>query len=448
MQRFTDFILTVTYPPNPVRRLNGTLTNQQTEGRDIFFGPLTDVLFNCSGCHRTDPAQGFFGTDGFATFEGETQAFKVAHLRNAYQKVGMFDVAGPQVRGFGFLHDGSVDTIFRFLSAGVFQLTNMQQRRLEQFVLAFDSNLAPIVGQQVTLDATNAAVVDNRLNLLVTRATAGDCDVVVKGTIDGEQRGAWLAASGLFELDRADDPPLDDASLRALAGAAGQELTYTCVPPGSGKRLGIDRDEDGYLDRDELDQRTDPANAASFPPVPTGMRSSRLTVRDDDTAPIDPEKSAFSFRSAVYHRTPSGVVVPTPGSDADPTLVGALLRIHRADGGAENVVLELPAAAWRQTGKTAAKAGWQYTDPKHVHGPITSVTVRNGMLSIRGKGAGIYQLDGAPQNLLAVRFRFGTAVELCAVAPPRNPAAKNDTTAAFTGLPNADAPADCPDVPN
>ncbi len=42
--------------------------------------------------------------------------FKVAHLRNVYQKVGMFGFPsdavslGPQVRGVGFLHDGSIDT--------------------------------------------------------------------------------------------------------------------------------------------------------------------------------------------------------------------------------------------------------------------------------------------------------------------------------------------------
>jgi hypothetical protein len=44
---------------------------------------------------------------------------------------------------------------------------------------------------------------------------------------------------------------LTDANLRALASTAGQELTYTCVPPGSGTRAGIDRDEDGTLDGDE-----------------------------------------------------------------------------------------------------------------------------------------------------------------------------------------------------
>jgi len=35
--------------------------------------------------------------------------------------------------------------------------------------------------------------------------------------------------------------------------ASGGELTYTCTPPGSGVRAGIDRDEDGVLDGDEED---------------------------------------------------------------------------------------------------------------------------------------------------------------------------------------------------
>jgi hypothetical protein len=40
---------------------------------------------------------------------------------------------------------------------------------------------------------------------------------------------------------------VSDANLRALAQTAGQELTYTAVPPGAGVRAGIDRDLDGVL---------------------------------------------------------------------------------------------------------------------------------------------------------------------------------------------------------
>jgi hypothetical protein len=42
-------------------------------------------------------------------------------------------------------------------------------------------------------------------------------------------------------------------------------VTYTCVPPGSGKRVGVDRDEDGAWDGDERQAHTDPADPDSKP---------------------------------------------------------------------------------------------------------------------------------------------------------------------------------------
>src|SRR5678815_5384224 len=54
------------------------------------------------------------------------------------------------------------------------------------------------------------------------------------------------------------------ASLRALA-ANGAELTWFGVPPGSGLRMALDRDRDGYYDRDELDAHTNPADPTSNP---------------------------------------------------------------------------------------------------------------------------------------------------------------------------------------
>src|SRR5438093_932556 len=140
---------------------------------------------------------------------------------------------GRQVRGFGFLHDGSVDTLFRFHGANVFGVNDTERAELEQFVLACDSNLAPIVGQQITLTSTNAATVGGRINLLIARAAAGECEVVVKGNLGGQQRGWVRQASGTFRSDRVTEPLLSDASLRAQAAVAGQERTYTCVPPGS-----------------------------------------------------------------------------------------------------------------------------------------------------------------------------------------------------------------------
>ena len=38
----------------------------------------------------TTAAPGFFGTAGFSSFDFQTQLFKTPHLRNTYQKLGMF----------------------------------------------------------------------------------------------------------------------------------------------------------------------------------------------------------------------------------------------------------------------------------------------------------------------------------------------------------------------
>jgi DNA-binding beta-propeller fold protein YncE len=301
---FADFILQVTYPPNPIRNLDDSLTSDQQAGRDFFMDPhIVDFTNACVDCHVLDrnanpgtAAPGFFGTRGFLAFELDTQMTKVPHLRNAYQKVGMFgmaettfvnngnnDFTGDQVRGFGFLHDGSSDTAFRFIDmSGFNQLPDVNpggfppgpagvvlRRQVEAFVLAFDSNMYPIVGQQVTLTASNAALAGPRIDLLIARAGAGECDLVVKGQARGRESGFLYSGAGTFLGDRRATRPISDARLRltpVLPG--GGELTYTCVPPGSGARIAIDRDGDGHLDGDEADAGSDPADPASVPRAP------------------------------------------------------------------------------------------------------------------------------------------------------------------------------------
>jgi DNA-binding beta-propeller fold protein YncE len=306
MQAFADFILEVTYPPNPVRNLDDSLNPDQAAGRDFFFSTLpdgrelpSDGVRNCNGCHVLDPdgnreygvaRPGFFGTDGKYSFDAGTQFLKVPHMRNLYQKVGMFGVAptfgllpdgvvprasflpsplneeghmGEQVRGFGFLHDGSVDTLFRFFSATPFvqdPATNpggipadgsgmVIRRQLEAFALAFDSNLKPIVGQQVTLTATNLGAVADRLLLLERRAQAGDCELVVRAREAGREIGYLYEPSlGRYRPNRTDNPSLTAAALRARAARG--PLTFTAVPPGSGIRMALDRNLDGVLDGD------------------------------------------------------------------------------------------------------------------------------------------------------------------------------------------------------
>lgn len=281
LQRFADFALQLVPPPNPIRPLDGSLTAQQQAGRDLYFGRATDVVTNCNGCHTLDPSHGFFGTEGRSSFEGETQHFKIAQTRNAYQKVGMFGFPagavggstgflGDQVRGTGFLHDGSIDTVAHFLSAGVFTLSETEEAQLESFIHVYDTVLAPVVGQQVTLGPTNAGTATPRVALLNARAAttwamadhattpiAGttECELVAHGNVqtgpDAGARGWARQTDGSFLSDR--NTVYTDAQLRALAATPGQEITYTCMPPGmvpgaTARRAGIDRDEDTHLD--------------------------------------------------------------------------------------------------------------------------------------------------------------------------------------------------------
>src|SRR5262249_52553428 len=146
----------------------------------------------------------------------------------------------------------------------------VMRRQLEAFVLAFDTNLTPIVDQQITLTPTNGAVVGPRIDLFLARATVGACDVIVKsqqrhGSGQPHEVGFVYRGNGSFQPDRAAAPPLTDAALRQRTRDAGGELTYTCVPPGSGRRLGIDRDDDGFLDGDERDAGSDTADPHSTP---------------------------------------------------------------------------------------------------------------------------------------------------------------------------------------
>jgi hypothetical protein len=275
--------LELTYPPNPIRALDGSLTAEQAAGRDIFFNrPVSDGITECAGCHVTSEQgnlgltdkPGFFGTDGSSSFDFIPQMMKIPHLRNLYQKVGMFGMAeaggilpgnnefmGDQVRGFGFTHDGSFDTVFRFHNVLLFAQSpffnpngfpvgpegDTMRRQVEAFLLAFDTNLAPIVGQQVTLGPTADAAAQARLDLLEEAAGSGWCDLVARLRRGNVEHGYLYLRDGTFTLDRVGRPPVTDDALRAVA-ARGAFITFTAVPPASGYRLALDRDEDGILD--------------------------------------------------------------------------------------------------------------------------------------------------------------------------------------------------------
>jgi sugar lactone lactonase YvrE len=275
--QLTNWVLSIVPPPNPHRPLNNMLNASQQEGMAVFTGARgpNDGGANCNTCHNINPAMGFFGTRGQNTFEGETQQFKVTQLRTLYDKVGMFGRTnggngdrrtlggprargiGPQIRGTGAQHDGTEAGPEDFLTKVQFQLNEQTLKQVVDFLFAFPTNLAPIVGQQVTLRSDSGADTGARIDLLKQRAGAPftlpgnqqmtECDLTAKAVVDGRARGfLFEPRSGDFLDDTGQR--VSDAELRGFARTAGQEVTFTCIYPGGGRRFGIDRNLDGTLD--------------------------------------------------------------------------------------------------------------------------------------------------------------------------------------------------------
>ena len=87
----------------------------------------------------------------------------------------------------------------------------------------------------------------------------------MKGRAFGREVGFLYDGQGAFSADRAAVAPIPAATLRLLVLVPGGELTYTAVPVGSGRRLGIDADLDGALDGDEVDGGSDPRDPSDTP---------------------------------------------------------------------------------------------------------------------------------------------------------------------------------------
>lgn len=333
MQEYEDFLATITYPPNPYRNFDNTLPTDLplpghfTTGR---FAPAGQPLGNgnatvglalyrppnfldanalaCVTCHTLPVGIGTdykrqggvyvpipVGPNGehhhaLVSQDGTTNvSTKIPQLRNLYEKVGFNTTQAVNHFGAGLLHDGSVDSIERFIAEPVFTVQNDQQiADLVAFMLAFSGSDLPLgsptsvfippgtpsqdthaaVGVQTTLVSLGSPA-PNQLRLISLMRRLANLDragLVVKGVQAGIARGYVYTSSGNFQSDRSAETV---TFVQLLSGAAsGSELTLTLVPEGSEGRIGIDRDSDGVFDRDELDVGSDPADPLSVPGGP------------------------------------------------------------------------------------------------------------------------------------------------------------------------------------
>ena len=259
MQAYRDFINTVVFQPNPNQNLDRTLPTSfaggnPVAGRTTFTNEPYTTGLTCNTCHSlpTGTAKVLIPAAALQ----ESQDFKIPHLRNMYQKTTSSHTNGAvSTSGFGFIHDGTFSDTFTFLSQPVFQTfaTNTTKKlNLSAFLDCFDTGTAPAVGYARTINSTNVGVVNvtNDWTILEGQAVATNSDLIVKGTIDGQVRGLlYQPASNNYVADKTGVGPFTHAQLAAKI-QAGDTLTFMGVPPGSGRRMGIDRDQDGILDGD------------------------------------------------------------------------------------------------------------------------------------------------------------------------------------------------------
>ncbi len=279
MTAFGDFVMPLALAPNPAQYLDRTMPDAPStdpsalRGETFFFNTPVDGILKCNDCHTaTSFGPGTNRVMIPAAQLNESQDLKVPQLRTQYRKTGFRDEPGwINKRGFGYTHDGAVDTLTAFLHAAQFDFgaepaAGENRRDLEAFLHAFDTGTAPAVGYQMTFDGPNNADLTEiaRMDTLEGQAALNYCDLIAKGRVNGQPRGWEYLGGGLWKPDKASAPNLTSADLRAL-GELGTELTVTGVPKGSGHRMGIDRDRDGYLDGDELDALSDPGSFESNP---------------------------------------------------------------------------------------------------------------------------------------------------------------------------------------
>jgi len=207
---------------------------------------------------------------GVVSVDGSTQtAIKVPQTRNMGEKAGCNFTKTSNNAGFGYLHDGSVDSLERFIAEPIFGVQSDQEvADLVAFVLCIPGGDLPsgsvnnplfppgppslethaAVGQQTTLISA-ASPEPGQLSLISTMlslANTNKVGLVVKGIYAGQRRGFTYIGGNTFQSDRAGEA-VAAAALQAAA-APGSELTYTVVFKGTETRIGIDRDLDGVLD--------------------------------------------------------------------------------------------------------------------------------------------------------------------------------------------------------
>ncbi len=376
MEEFKDYLRTIHFPPNPYREddnslptdlpLPGMLTtgrfgaageplpNGNAErGLELFRGRSHPMLqgLTCFACHQQTSGigPGLLMADNaelghaLSALTGAGQGpFKVPQLRNLYDKTGFDLSADESLNGFGFLHDGSIDTLPRFVAQGMFDVQSVQEvADLVSMLVSFSGNEASseqrghwsqqtpslethtITGRQEIFNPREvplgAEATRKRLQPMMKFVEEeNSISLIAHGRIDGKPR-SWLMwefedqetfgippGRTLKDLPPQGEGIIDDVKFDADTMntvhqlkdllAVVEELTFTVVPQGTDAfLLSIDRDLDGMRNGDET-RDLDP-------------------LREGHQNPFDPVRSDVT--GDFYRMTPDGVIDALNDFDGD-----------------------------------------------------------------------------------------------------------------------------------
>ncbi len=263
MQEFAGFARMLAYPPNPYEPKNREYTGLAATGRDIF-GMNPNVPGKqmhpheeptCITCHFGD-----FASDSDYTGSLPGVNSGVSLMINMPTLRGVYEKEFKALTGFGVLHDGEIPGVRAFFEAtGVGGLmlapnfTSDDRDAVTEFVRQWDTGISPLVGAQVVGEIATAAATSAFLNLAEVEAEDDQVDLTFKATLMSTTPptrlgGHYREVHGVWGYQLDTDVFLTRAEMLSLLATGGGSALFTCVPPGTGGRYGIDRDEDGLYD--------------------------------------------------------------------------------------------------------------------------------------------------------------------------------------------------------
>ena len=324
MAEFKAFLASLHFPPNRYRTFSNALspevslqdqfslgrdanglpagspygTGNALRGQDLFRGEAT-----CSTCHTLSTglgthmrfSQGHWkeiprGPHGerFVSLVEQPRTnelpFKIASLRALSEKVGTSFSNRESPTGFGFSHNGAVDSLTRFLQDGFDFVEDQSTADLIAFLLSFTGSEIDLghpqaqarppgllsqdthaaVGAQFLANAGNRDAPTLRRNLGLTQSDDDPVDPVAFEHREQERIG-WLydPGIGVFVSDGPEPAQTFDELIDGMGGKP--MILFMFVPPGTGTRLALDWDADRIPNRIEMRSGFNPYSPSSTP---------------------------------------------------------------------------------------------------------------------------------------------------------------------------------------